>query len=277
MHVHPTVAFYGLTAAGGLLFAQLPPEGLSLGQGAGTGAFLGSVIAMAITAFGTSVWPKPFLDARGDRKRREELEAHVKTNTGKVDELLARDATRDKEIRAERDGFLGRIADLTARLGGITEENVRLIHLHLVNSQHTRPGDPSGLLRVLIDDAMPIVPATTVLLIEDEPGPREALKQWLSRFGFEVDAVGTLAEGLDGLDRHPDYAVLDLKLPDGDGLDLLRKVRDEGRTTSVVIVTGLADSRILGLARALKPSALIAKPFDLHADLLPALGWSARR
>jgi len=69
--------------------------------------------------------------------------------------------------------------------------------------------------------------AKRILLIEDEPGAREALSSLLSEEGYVVRAAATGARGIAELHSfHPDTVVCDFRLPDTDGLQILRHVRE---------------------------------------------------
>lgn len=103
-----------------------------------------------------------------------------------------------------------------------------------------------------------------LLLVEDDEDLRETIAQALNMAGHRTDAVAS-GEMADTAIRagHYDLAVVDLRLPDMDGLDLLRRVRHRRDTTPVLILTardGVAD-RIAGL-RAGADDYLV-KPFAL--------------
>src|SRR5207344_2406435 len=67
---------------------------------------------------------------------------------------------------------------------------------------------------------------TKVLVVDDEPQIRRALRTSLAAHGYEVTAVGTGEEGVLGVaDSSPDLVLLDLGLPDMDGTDVVRRVR----------------------------------------------------
>ena len=68
-----------------------------------------------------------------------------------------------------------------------------------------------------------------VLLVEDEARMSKLVSRALARAGFVVDAFGTCADGSEALSfSHYDAAILDLGLPDGDGLTLLAAARTGG-------------------------------------------------
>jgi DNA-binding response OmpR family regulator len=76
--------------------------------------------------------------------------------------------------------------------------------------------------------------------------------------------AATLAETWPLLDREPDVLVLDLMLPDGDGVEVLRKVRREQIRVRVVVTTGSEDSTRLECVRTLGPDLFLTKPINLQ-------------
>ena len=65
-----------------------------------------------------------------------------------------------------------------------------------------------------------------VLVIDDEPEIRRAVRAGLAGAHYMLEWAATGAEGLEAIARwHPDVVILDLTLPDGDGLDVLRAFR----------------------------------------------------
>ncbi len=80
----------------------------------------------------------------------------------------------------------------------------------------------------------------------------------------------TVSAGLALLPLNPEAVILDLMLPDGDGLTVLQKVRAEYPTIRVAVTTGVEDRQRLDEIQSLKPDALLRKPLEL-SDLLRAL------
>ena len=113
-----------------------------------------------------------------------------------------------------------------------------------------------------------------VLLVEDDPRIASFVVRALGASGFDVDWVATATEGLDRLAAgHVAAAVLDLNLPDMDGLDLLRAIRGDAspaRDLPVVIVTARTDPADRATAVALGVRAYLRKPFPL-GELLAAV------
>ena len=89
-----------------------------------------------------------------------------------------------------------------------------------------------------------------LLIIEDEARIAEILRSALARAGFAIDAVGFYgdAEAALATTRY-DALILDLGLPDGDGLALLKKMRERGNATPVLVLTArdAVDDRVSGL------------------------------
>lgn len=76
----------------------------------------------------------------------------------------------------------------------------------------------------------------TVLVVEDEPQIRRFVRSALEAEGWQVNEAATLREGLSAAGtRQPDLLVLDLGLPDGDGIDLIRDVRGWSAVPIIVL------------------------------------------
>lgn len=103
-----------------------------------------------------------------------------------------------------------------------------------------------------------------LLLVEDERELAGLLKAGLKAAGFAVDHVASVADAEAALEAESyDIAVLDLRLPDGDGLDLLRRRRAAGLAIPVLILTArdsLSD-RVKGLEQG--GDDYVLKPFHI--------------
>lgn len=101
-----------------------------------------------------------------------------------------------------------------------------------------------------------------VLLVEDDPKIASLLTKGLRRQGFQVDWVSTGREAIARLDRGGvDLQLLDLGLPDIDGLEVLREARERGMDLPVIIITGRSDPRDRTVALSLGVTAYLTKPF----------------
>ena len=119
-----------------------------------------------------------------------------------------------------------------------------------------------------------------LLMVEDEPDTALPLVRTLEREGYLVSWVETGRDALAHLARHPaDVVVLDLGLPDIDGLDVCRSARSEGYDGGVLMVTGRATEadRVAGLDRG--ADDYLVKPFglaELHARVRAVLRRTGR-
>ncbi|WP_241126864.1 response regulator transcription factor [Novosphingobium terrae] len=103
----------------------------------------------------------------------------------------------------------------------------------------------------------------SVLVVDDDPDIRELIIAQLERESFAVRAAGSVGETLTALEEAPaDVVVLDLNLPDGDGLNLCRDLRSRGYADAIIMVTARdsAIDRVLGLE--LGADDYLTKPFE---------------
>ena len=107
--------------------------------------------------------------------------------------------------------------------------------------------------------------AQRLLLIDDDVRLAAMVGDYLRQAGFEVDAAGSLSAGRAKLrESHYDALLLDLMLPDGDGLDLTRELRNDARTRRLPLLMltarGEPMDRIVGLE--LGADDYLGKPFE---------------
>lgn len=106
---------------------------------------------------------------------------------------------------------------------------------------------------------------THILIVEDEADIRRFVRLTLESEGHTVHEATTLQRGLiEAGTRRPDLVVLDLGLPDGDGIDLLRHWRAQGRDVPVLILTarGTIEDKMAGFQTG--TDDYLTKPFDLQ-------------
>ncbi len=103
--------------------------------------------------------------------------------------------------------------------------------------------------------------------MDDDPVARKALATLLILEGFAVHVAGTLQEAsgaMDCGDRIDAAVILDLDLPDGNGIELLRRIRAEKRDMRVIVATATSDDKLLKSVRAESPDGLFSKPFEME-------------
>jgi len=116
-----------------------------------------------------------------------------------------------------------------------------------------------------------------LLIIEDEPKAAAYLRKGLTESGFVVDVASTGSDGLDlAWTGDYDLIVLDVMLPGRDGWDVLKRLRDDGRQTPVLILTArdAVEDRVKGLE--LGADDYLIKPFAF-SELLARIRTLLRR
>lgn len=107
--------------------------------------------------------------------------------------------------------------------------------------------------------------AGRVLVVDDEPDIRELLELTLARMGLEVDATGSIAEAKERLRGAKfDLCLTDMRLPDGDGLELVQHIGSLGADLPVAVITAFGSTE--NAVAALKAGAFdyVSKPVGLE-------------
>jgi DNA-binding response OmpR family regulator len=116
-----------------------------------------------------------------------------------------------------------------------------------------------------------------ILIIEDDRRMSDALVSGIKAAGYDVTAAGTAEEGFFLLHQcRPDVLLLDLTLPQRNGLDILRQIRSEGTDVRVLILTShnTVDDRVTGLRTG--ADDYLGKPFSF-VELLARIDALLRR
>jgi two-component system response regulator (stage 0 sporulation protein F) len=123
-----------------------------------------------------------------------------------------------------------------------------------------------------------------ILVVDDDSNIRGLLDTVLSRKGHRVFTAGHGQKGLDVFRRErPDLTILDIELPDMNGIEVLRQIKTVDQSAPVIILTGTGAESLEKRARDLGATEFLAKGFSLHelGDALqrilepPAKGLSA--
>lgn len=108
-----------------------------------------------------------------------------------------------------------------------------------------------------------------VLIVDDEPSISRSLTRVLEDRGYEVRSCPTGREGLETAEAwRPHVILLDLKLPDGDGLELLPKLRRIESAFQVIVLTAYADTKAAVLAIKRGAADFLRKPYDMDELVL---------
>ncbi len=118
--------------------------------------------------------------------------------------------------------------------------------------------------------------AVRLLLVEDDPPTRRSVRGSLEAHGYRVDEAGTAREAMRAWEaRRPDLLILDLGLPDLDGLAVVQRVRKEAATPILILsARGLERDKVTALEQG--ADDYVTKPFGM-AELHARVGALLRR
>ena len=103
-----------------------------------------------------------------------------------------------------------------------------------------------------------------ILVIDDEQSIRDLLDRLLRRKGYDVIVAESGQKGLECFRRErPDVIVLDLKMPEMDGLTVLRQIRSLKRSQPVIVLTGSRTAEMEQQVRALGVTEIVGKEVSL--------------
>src|ERR1043165_9387236 len=102
-----------------------------------------------------------------------------------------------------------------------------------------------------------------VLVVDDQESIRHFVSKALEAEGFDVTATGSVREGRDAIQATlPDRALLDLKLPDGTGLELLREIKRTHPEMPVIMMTAFGELETAVEAMSAGAYWFVKKPFQ---------------
>jgi DNA-binding NtrC family response regulator len=106
---------------------------------------------------------------------------------------------------------------------------------------------------------------TTVMVVDDELLIRKSLSKVLRARGFRVEVASTGGEGIEKVaEVHPQVMILDMRLPDTDGLSVLRRVREMDPLLQVIVITAFGDVQSAVDAMKLGACDFLRKPYELE-------------
>lgn len=103
-----------------------------------------------------------------------------------------------------------------------------------------------------------------LLIIDDDKEVTPYLKEFFETRGCYVITALTGEEGFRAFEKHsPNLILLDIKLPDINGLEILKKIKDKERNAFVVMFSALTDDATAKTAQSLGADGFIGKPFNM--------------
>ncbi len=117
-----------------------------------------------------------------------------------------------------------------------------------------------------------------ILVVDDEPSMRELLGIMLRKEGYDVQVAENRAKAAGVLGQGPvDMIITDVKLPDGDGIEILRHVKAASPDTVVVVMTAYGSTQTAVAALKLGAHDYLTKPFDVEELLIVVRGALEKR
>ena len=116
-------------------------------------------------------------------------------------------------------------------------------------------------------------PLLHILIVDDDLNVRTALRDYFELSGYEVTVADDGASALRLLEEHPafDLVLLDHRMPDKDGLEVLQEAKQAGLDAPVLMLTGYHTPEFCEEARQLGAADCLAKPFAAD-ELLERIG-----
>jgi len=104
-----------------------------------------------------------------------------------------------------------------------------------------------------------------VLVVDDEPAIRRFLRLSFDAEGYQVGEAGDGRSALEALRKgRPDILILDLGLPDIDGLEVIRELRERGSLIPIIVLSSRTDERVKVQALDLGADDYVGKPFGIE-------------
>jgi two-component system, sensor histidine kinase and response regulator len=106
-----------------------------------------------------------------------------------------------------------------------------------------------------------------ILLVDDEAGFAELLRDLLEMDGYEVTVAGDGVEAIEKLESlTPDVIISDVVMPRMNGFEMFRQIKNSPKTSSIpfLFISGFQDQRVLDEARKIGVFGILQKPIDVE-------------
>lgn len=103
-----------------------------------------------------------------------------------------------------------------------------------------------------------------ILVIDDEVEITSLLKKFLEKEGYEAITANSAKEGIEKLQTEkPNVILLDVRMPEMNGLDAMKRIREIDSNVAVIMATAVVDDKVVAEVVKMKATDYIVKPFDL--------------
>jgi len=106
-----------------------------------------------------------------------------------------------------------------------------------------------------------------ICILEDDPGITDIIEILLLEEGYEVEGYSTVNDFLSRKDPGPDLFILDVMLPDGNGLEVCKLLKSDRATKHVPILMMSAHADLPQMTGGCTAEEYVTKPFDIHVLL----------
>lgn len=114
---------------------------------------------------------------------------------------------------------------------------------------------------------MPVL--ESILIIDDDINLTKILREELSSVGYQVEVINDSTEAVGRLNNEfYDLILLDLKMPEVDGFEILKELRTKGYPGKIIVLTAYADVENAVQAKKLGADDFLSKPYDLDELLI---------
>lgn len=108
-----------------------------------------------------------------------------------------------------------------------------------------------------------------ILLVEDDTDVAKMVRELLERYDCELEVAGRVSDAINAVvSRKFDLIFIDLLLPDGSGVDVIKTVKAHAPVTPILVMTGVAQPRLIDEALACGVVTVLHKPFDITSQQL---------
>lgn len=104
-------------------------------------------------------------------------------------------------------------------------------------------------------------------ILEDDEGIRDILQFLLSEEGYQVECYTTVNNFLTKKDSSPDLFILDVMLPDGNGLEVCKMLKSSPKTSAIPVIMMSAHADLQQMNSSCRAEEFVKKPFDIFAIL----------